>query len=118
MVADLQKSDAQVFQAGIGGPGLWRRPGRQIGPLVEAADVRTQLTEALKGADPREDVVWSLVTGSLDFAIRYASEVAACRMQSAIGMDRYSVQLTGQHDPVWCSTSCSYGERGQLPGIH
>lgn len=85
-------------------------PAVKSAPLWEAADVRTQLTQALKGADPREDVVWSLVTGSLDFAIRYASEVAACRMQSDWHGQVLSA-IDGVHDPVVLN-ELLYGERG------
>ena len=115
VVADLQKSDAQAFQVALDTWGYGADPAVKSAPLWEAADVRTQLTQALKGADPREDVVWSLVTGSLDFAIRYASEVAACRMQSDWHGQVLSA-IDGVHDPVVLN-ELLYGERGQLPAF-
>ncbi len=56
-----------------------------------------------------------LVTGSLDFAIRYASEVAACRMQSDWHGQVLSA-IDGVHDPVVLN-ELLYGERGQLPAF-
>jgi len=115
VVADLQKSDAQAFQVAMDTWGYGSDPAVKAAPLWEAADIRSNLIKALKGADPREDVVWALVTGYLDFTTYYAGEVAACRLQSDwTGQLLSAVQ--GVRDPVMIN-ELLYGERGQLPAF-
>ncbi len=115
VIADLQKSDAQAFQVALDTWGYGTDPAVKSSPLWEAADVRNNLIQALKGPDPREDVVWSLATGSLDFSTHYASEIAACRMESDwVGQVLSAIE--GVRDPVMIN-ELLYGERGQLPAF-
>lgn len=115
VVIDLQKSDAQAFQVALDTWGFGADPAVKSAPLWDADNIRVALIQALKGPDPREDVVWSLVTGQLDFASHYASEVAACRLQSDWSGQLLSA-IEGVHDPVMLN-ELLYGERGQLPAF-
>ncbi|MNF49949.1 hypothetical protein D3C84_312330 [compost metagenome] len=113
VVADLRKSDAQAFQVALDTWGFGADPAVKSAQLWDAEAIRVALIEALKGPDPREDVVWSLVTGQLDSALRYASEVAACRLQSDWSGQLLNA-IQGVRDPVMIN-ELLYGERGQLP---
>lgn len=115
VVANLQKSDAQAFQVALDTWGYGTDPAVKSAPLWEASDIRSSLIQALKGPDPREDVVWGLATGYLDFAIHYAGEMAACRMQSDWAGQLLS-SIQGVRDPVMIN-ELLYGERGQLPAF-
>ncbi|MGS0737493.1 type VI secretion protein IcmF/TssM N-terminal domain-containing protein [Pseudomonas sp. GG8] len=113
VVIDLQKSDAQAFQVALDTWGFGADPAVKSAPLWDADTIRVDLIQSLKGPDPREDVVWSLLTGQLDFASHYASEVAACRLQSDWSGQLLS-SIQGVRDPVMLN-ELLYGDRGQLP---
>ncbi|NWD58221.1 hypothetical protein HX878_26255 [Pseudomonas veronii] len=115
VVADLQKSDAQAFQVAVETWGFGADPSVKSAPLWEADSVRSALIQALKGPDPREDAVWALATGQLDFSSHYAAEVAACRLQGDWSGQLLS-SIQGVQDPVMLN-ELLYGERGQLPAF-
>ncbi|EPJ84402.1 hypothetical protein CFII64_14200 [Pseudomonas sp. CFII64] len=115
VIADLQKNDAQAFQVALDTWGFGADPAVKAAPLWEADSIRTALIQALKGPDPREDVVWSLVTGQLDFSSHYVAEVAACRLQSDWSGQLLS-SIQGVRDPVMLN-ELLYGDRGQLPAF-
>ncbi|WP_240500372.1 type VI secretion protein IcmF/TssM N-terminal domain-containing protein [Pseudomonas syringae] len=115
VVADLQKNDAQAFQVALDTWGFGADPAVKAAPLWEADSIRKALIQALTGPDPREDVVWSLVTGQLDFSLHYVAEVAACRLQSDWSGQLLS-PIEGVRDPVMLN-ELLYGERGQLPAF-
>lgn len=115
VVGELQKNDAQAFQVALDTWGFGADPAVKAAPLWEADAIRTALIKALKGADPREDVVWALATGQLDFSSHYVAEVAACRLQSDWSGQLLS-SIQGVRDPVMLN-ELLYGERGQLPAF-
>ncbi|WP_426143664.1 type VI secretion protein IcmF/TssM N-terminal domain-containing protein [Pseudomonas sp. DWP3-1-2] len=115
VVADLQKSDAQAFQVALDTWGFGADPAVKSAPLWEADRIRTALIQALRSPDPREDVVWSLVTGQLDFSLHYIAQVAACRLQSDWSGQLLS-SIQGVRDPVMLN-ELLYGDRGQLPAF-
>ncbi|WP_426117068.1 type VI secretion protein IcmF/TssM N-terminal domain-containing protein [Pseudomonas sp. DSP3-2-2] len=115
VIGDLQKNDAQAFQVALDTWGFGADPAVKAAPLWEADSIRTALIQALKGPDPREDVVWSLVTGQLDFSSHYVAEVAACRLQSDWSGQLLS-SIQGVRDPVMLN-ELLYGDRGQLPAF-
>lgn len=115
VVADLQKNDAQAFQVALDTWGFGADPAVKSAPLWEADRIRSAMIQALKTTDPREDVVWSLVTGQLDFSLHYIAQVAACRLQSDWSGQLLS-SIQGVHDPVMLN-ELLYGDRGQLPAF-
>jgi len=112
VIVDLQKSDAQAFQVALDTWGFGTDPTITAAPLWDAENISSELTQVLQGTDPREDVVWSLVTGQLDFAMHYAAEVAACQLQNDWSAQLLS-SIQGVDDPVIIN-ELLYGDRGQL----
>jgi type VI secretion system protein ImpL len=112
VVADLQKSDAQAFKVAQDTWGFGSDPSVKSAPLWTANDLRSSLIKNMGTQDPRDDVVMSLVTGSLGFSLSYASEVAACQLQSDWNSQILSA-IQGVQDPVLIN-ELLYGDKGQL----
>ncbi|WP_339560942.1 type VI secretion system protein [Pseudomonas sp. EA_65y_Pfl1_P113] len=115
IVGDLQKSDAQAFQVALDGWGYGSDPSVKASKLWQAWAARDKLIQELRGLDPREDVVWGLATGSLDFSVHYAGQIAACQLQRDWNGQLLSA-INGVQDPVIINEQL-YGDRGQLPAF-
>jgi type VI secretion system protein ImpL len=115
VISDLQKSDAQAFQVALDTWGFGSDPAVKQSALWSARDLRDSLVKSMKGSDAREDVIWSLATGAVDFSVNYAAETAACQLQRDwSGQLLSSVQ--GVQDPELLN-DLLYGEKGQLPAF-
>ncbi|MBF7729555.1 type VI secretion protein IcmF/TssM N-terminal domain-containing protein [Pseudomonas sp. N040] len=112
VVADLQKSDAQAFKVAQDTWGFGSDPAVKAAPLWTAHDLRNNLIQSIGTQDPRDDVVMALVTGSLDFSLAYAGEIAACQLQSDWNSQVLSA-IQGVQDPVLIN-ELLYGDKGQL----
>lgn len=112
VVADLQKSDAQAFKVAQDTWGFGSDPSVKAAPLWTAYDLRNSLRQSMGALDARDDVVMALVTGSLDFSLAYASEIAGCQLQSDWTSQVLSA-IQGVQDPVLIN-ELLYGDKGQL----
>lgn len=112
VVADLQKSDAQAFKVAQDTWGFGSDPSVKAAPLWTANDLRNSLLQSFTSRDPRDDVVMALITGSLDFSVAYAGEIAACQLQSDWDSQVLSA-IEGVQDPVLIN-QLLYGDKGQL----
>lgn len=113
VVTDLQKSDAQAFQVAMDNWGFGSDPSVKSAQLWDARDLRDTLQRQVQRGDARESVVWTLATGGLEFAMAYAGEIAACRLQQDWNGQVLGA-VEGVRDPVLIG-ELLYGERGQLP---
>ncbi len=112
VIADLQKSDAQAFKVAQDTWGFGSDPSVKAAPLWDANDLRNSLIKSFGSQDPRDDVVMALATGSLDFSVAYAGEIAACQLQSDWNGDVLGA-IQGVQDPVLIN-QLLYGDKGQL----
>ncbi|MGE8186818.1 type VI secretion protein IcmF/TssM N-terminal domain-containing protein [Pseudomonas sp. NPDC086278] len=115
VVSDLQKSDAQAFQVALDTWGFGSDPAVKQSALWSARDLRDNLVKSMKGSDAREDVIWALATGAVDFSVNYAAEVAACQLQRDWSGQLLSA-VQGVQDPQVLN-DLLYGEKGQLPAF-
>jgi len=115
VITDLQKSDAQAFQVALDTWGFGSDPAVKESALWSARDLRDNLIKSMKGSDSREDVIWALATGSVDFSVNYAAEVAACQLQRDWSGQLLSA-VQGVQDPQLLN-DLLYGEKGQLPAF-
>ena len=112
VIADLQKSDAQAFKVAQETWGFGSDPSVKSAALWSANDLRTSLIKSMGTQDPRDDVVMALVTGSLDFSLAYAGEIAACQLQGDWNGQVLGA-IQGVQDPVLIN-QLLYGSNGQL----
>lgn len=115
VTADLQKSDAQAFQVALDTWGYASDPQVKAAPLWEAYAIREKLGNTFNAVDPKEAAVWALATGSLDFSVRYAGQIAACQLQREWDGQLLSV-IEGVQDSYILNTLL-YGEKGELPAF-